>query len=66
MTQTKTLSLVVDGKNGDYILTINVFSLTEPSFGLASVPTPLNAPMAASAPASGTIRYDSRNPPFGS
>jgi hypothetical protein len=35
ITQTKTFSRVVDGKNGDYILTVNVFNVTQPSFGLA-------------------------------
>lgn len=35
VTQTKTFSRVVDGKNGDYILTVNVFSLTQPSFGFS-------------------------------
>lgn len=34
ITQTKTFSRVVDGKNGDYILTVNVFNVTQPSFGL--------------------------------
>jgi hypothetical protein len=35
ITQTKTFSRVVDGKNGDYILTVNVFSVTQPSFGFS-------------------------------
>jgi hypothetical protein len=35
ITQTKTFSRVVDGKNGDYILTVNVFNLTQPSFGFS-------------------------------
>lgn len=33
--QSKTFSRVVDGKNGDYILIVNVFSVTQPSFGLS-------------------------------
>jgi len=33
--QTKTFSRVVDGKNGDYILTVNVFSISQPSFGFS-------------------------------
>lgn len=35
ITQTKTFSRVVDGKNGDYILTVNVFNVTQPSFGFS-------------------------------
>lgn len=35
VTQTKTFSRVVDGKNGDYILNVNVFTLTQPSFGFS-------------------------------
>jgi hypothetical protein len=33
ITQTKTFSRVVDGKSGDYILTVTVFDVTQPSFG---------------------------------
>lgn len=33
ITQSKTFSRVVDGKNGDYILTVSVFNVTQPSFG---------------------------------
>lgn len=33
--QTQTFSRVVDGKNGDYILTVTVFNVTQPSFGLS-------------------------------
>jgi hypothetical protein len=33
--QTKTFSKVVDGKKGDYILNVNVFNLTQPSFGFS-------------------------------
>lgn len=34
VTQTRTFSRVVDGKNGDYVLTVTVFNVTQPSFGL--------------------------------
>lgn len=33
--QTKTFSKVVDGKNGDYILTVSIFNITQPSFGFS-------------------------------
>jgi hypothetical protein len=35
ISQSKTFSRVVDGKNGDYILTVNVFSINQPNFGLS-------------------------------
>lgn len=35
ITQSKTFSRVVDGKNGDYILTVNIFNMTQPSFGFS-------------------------------
>lgn len=35
ITQTKTFSKVVDGKNGDYVLTVSMFNLTQPSFGFS-------------------------------
>jgi len=35
ISQTKTFSRVVDGKNGDYILTVSVFNVTQPSFGFS-------------------------------
>lgn len=35
ISQTKTFSKVVDGKNGDYILTVSIFNLTQPSFGFS-------------------------------
>jgi hypothetical protein len=33
--QSKTFSKVVDGKNGDYILSVNVFNVSQPSFGFS-------------------------------
>lgn len=35
ITQSKTFSRVVDGKNGDYVLTVTVFNVTQPSFGFS-------------------------------
>lgn len=35
ITRTKTFSKVVDGKGGDYILTVSIFNLTQPSFGFS-------------------------------
>jgi hypothetical protein len=33
--QTKTFSQVVEGKNGDYTLSVNVFNVAQPSFGFS-------------------------------
>ena len=35
ITQTKTFSQVVDGKSGDYILTVSLFNLSQPAFGFS-------------------------------
>jgi hypothetical protein len=33
--QTKIFSSVIAGKNGDYVLNVNIFNLTQPSFGFS-------------------------------
>ncbi|GGY28387.1 hypothetical protein [Pseudoduganella albidiflava] len=35
ITQSRTFSRVVEGKNGDYTLTVTIFNLSQPSFGFS-------------------------------